>query len=83
MAGVVVSVPDVMDDGGGVYPQSPEYERVRFLLDLRRGAQRQPHHKFHPTAPKFAAIGVLREEEIVAKTWFDFSELGRRGPPAR
>jgi hypothetical protein len=35
-----------------------------------------------PTAPKFAAIGVLQEEEVVAKNWFDFSELGSRGPPA-
>jgi hypothetical protein len=35
-----------------------------------------------PAAPVFAAIGLLREEEVNAKTQFDFSELGIRGPPA-
>jgi hypothetical protein len=34
------------------------------------------------TAPVFAAIGLLREEDVIAKTRFDFSELGIRGPPA-
>ena len=33
-------------------------------------------------APVFAAIGLLREEDIIAKTRFDFSERGIRGPPA-
>jgi hypothetical protein len=33
------------------------------------------------TAPVFAAIGLLREEDVVAKVRFDFSELGSRGPP--
>ena len=32
-------------------------------------------------APVFAAIGLLREEDVIAKTRFDFSELGIRGPP--
>ncbi len=34
------------------------------------------------TAPVFAAIGLLREEDVIAKTRFDFSNLGIRGPPA-
>jgi hypothetical protein len=33
-------------------------------------------------APVFAAIGLLREEDVVAQARFDFSELGSRGPPA-
>jgi len=32
-------------------------------------------------APVFAAMGVLQEEDVVAKARFDFSELGIRGPP--
>ena len=34
------------------------------------------------SAPVFAAVGLLREEDVVAKSRFDFSELGIRGPPA-
>jgi hypothetical protein len=34
------------------------------------------------TRPVFAKVGVLQEEDIVAKTRFDFSEAGIRGPPA-
>jgi hypothetical protein len=33
-------------------------------------------------APLFAAIGLLQEEDVIAKARFDFSELGIRGPPA-
>ncbi len=33
-------------------------------------------------APVFAAIGLLREEDAVAKARFDFSDAGIRGPPA-
>jgi hypothetical protein len=33
------------------------------------------------TAPVFAAIGLLREEDVVAKARFDFADLGIRGPP--
>jgi hypothetical protein len=33
-------------------------------------------------APVFTAIGLLREEDVIAKARFDFSELGSRGPPA-
>jgi hypothetical protein len=32
--------------------------------------------------PVFAAIGLLREEDVVAKARFDFSDQGIRGPPA-
>ena len=34
------------------------------------------------TAPQFAAIGLLREDDVLARARFDFSELGIRGPPA-
>jgi hypothetical protein len=30
----------------------------------------------------FVAMGLLREEDVIAKTRFDFSEQGIRGPPA-
>jgi len=33
-------------------------------------------------SPVFATVGVLREEDVVAKARFDFSEQGIRGPPA-
>lgn len=33
--------------------------------------------------PVFAAVGLMQEEAVVAKAWFDFSALGIRGPPAR
>jgi hypothetical protein len=32
--------------------------------------------------PVFATLGLLREEEAVAKARPDFSDLGIRGPPA-
>ena len=31
--------------------------------------------------PVFAAVGLFREEAVVSKAWFDFSDLGIRGPP--
>jgi hypothetical protein len=34
------------------------------------------------TAPVFAAIGLLREEAVIAKARLYFSEQGIRGPPA-
>jgi hypothetical protein len=34
------------------------------------------------TTPLFAAIGLLQEEDVIAKAQFDFSNLGIRGPPA-
>jgi hypothetical protein len=34
------------------------------------------------TAPVFAAIGFLREDDVLAKARFEFSERGIRGPPA-
>jgi hypothetical protein len=33
------------------------------------------------TTPIFAAVGLLQEEDIVAKARPDFSEAGIRGPP--
>jgi hypothetical protein len=44
-------------------------------------------HSASPTAgsthvkPVFVSVGVLREEEVLAKAEFDFSNLGIRGPP--
>ncbi len=32
--------------------------------------------------PVFAAVGLLREEAVTARTRFDFSDLIIRGPPA-
>ena len=32
-------------------------------------------------APVFAAVGLLQEEDVLAKARFEFSELGIRGPP--
>lgn len=31
--------------------------------------------------PVFATVGVLQEEDVIAKAEFDFSNLGIRGPP--
>lgn len=31
--------------------------------------------------PVFAAVGLLRDEAVIAKVQFHFSELGSRGPP--
>lgn len=44
-------------------------------------------HSASPTVsshadPVFAVIGLLQEEDVVAKAPLDFSELGIRGPPA-
>jgi hypothetical protein len=33
------------------------------------------------SAPVFAAVGLLRDEAVIARAQFDFSELGSRGPP--
>ena len=33
-------------------------------------------------APTFAAVGLLTEEDVIAKTRFDLSDRGIRGPPA-
>jgi hypothetical protein len=33
------------------------------------------------SAPVFAAVGLLRDEAVIAKVQSDFSELGSRGPP--
>ena len=34
------------------------------------------------TAPVFAAIDLVKEEDVVAKVRIDFSDAGIRGPPA-
>jgi len=34
------------------------------------------------TTPVFAAIDLFREEDVVAKARFDFSDLDIRGPPS-
>jgi hypothetical protein len=36
----------------------------------------------HHARPVFAAVGVLQEEEIIAKARLSVFELGIRGPPA-
>ena len=41
-----------------------------------------PTLSFSHAVPLFAAIGLLREEDPVAKARLDFSEAGIRGPPA-
>ena len=33
------------------------------------------------SAPVFAAVGLLRDEAVIAMVQSDFSELGSRGPP--
>jgi hypothetical protein len=32
--------------------------------------------------PVFAAVGLLQEEDVIARARFDFSDAGIRGPPA-
>ena len=74
MVGVALRVADVMGGGGGVYPQSSHADRICILLDLRGGAQYPAHRQFQPGRPVFAAIGLLREQDVVAKSRFDFSD---------
>jgi hypothetical protein len=31
--------------------------------------------------PAFASVGLLREEDVIAKAWLDALDLGIRGPP--
>jgi hypothetical protein len=31
--------------------------------------------------PAFSTVGVIQEEEVLAKAWLDVFELGIRGPP--
>jgi hypothetical protein len=40
-----------------------------------------PTVSFSQAAPAFAASGLLREEDVIAKTRFNFSDQGIRGPP--
>jgi hypothetical protein len=41
-----------------------------------------PSTSNHQAKPIFAAIGLMQEEEVIAKAWISISELGIRGPPA-
>jgi len=36
----------------------------------------------HQARPVFAAVGLLQEEEVIAKARLSVFELGIRGPPA-
>jgi hypothetical protein len=62
MVGRVLRRADVVGGGGGVYPQSPYADRIRFLLDLRGGAQRQPHFKFQP-----GCSGIYRDRSAARR----------------
>lgn len=42
-----------------------------------------PAVSFIQTSPVFVAVGLLQEENVIAKARFDFSEAGIRGPPVR
>jgi hypothetical protein len=41
-----------------------------------------PTNNINQARPVFAAIGLLQEEELIAKARISISELGIRGPPA-
>lgn len=41
-----------------------------------------PAASCNPARPVFAAIGLLQEEEVIAKARLSVFELGIRGPPA-
>jgi hypothetical protein len=41
-----------------------------------------PTASFNHTPPFFAAVGLLQDEEVVAKPWLSIRDLGIRGPPA-
>ena len=41
-----------------------------------------PSQNTSRAVPVFAAIGLLKVEDSIAKARFDFSETGIRGPPA-
>jgi hypothetical protein len=40
-----------------------------------------PSSTIHQARPVFAAIGLLQEEELIAKARISISEFGIRGPP--
>ncbi len=56
---------------------------MRFIwsrwLDVDTAAHRLPPHHARPV---FEAIGLLQEEEVIAKARLSVSDLGIRGPPA-
>ena len=41
-----------------------------------------PTASFNQARPVFAMVGVLQEEEVIAKARLNLFELGIRGPPA-
>jgi hypothetical protein len=41
-----------------------------------------PTASFNQARPVFGTVGVLQEEEVIAKARLDVFELGIRGPPA-
>jgi hypothetical protein len=74
MVGMVLRLADGMGGVGGVYPPSSYADRIRILLDLRGGAQYATDRQFSQAAPVFTVINLLREEDVVAKARFDFSD---------
>lgn len=36
----------------------------------------------NPARPIFTPVGLLQEEEVIAKAWLSVFDLGIRGPPA-
>jgi hypothetical protein len=40
-----------------------------------------PSARSHQVRPVFSAIGLLQEEEVIAKARLSISDLGIRGPP--
>ncbi len=42
----------------------------------------RPALSFDRSAPAFAALGMLHEDDALAKAQLDYSERGIRGPPA-
>jgi hypothetical protein len=77
MVGMVLRLADGMGGVGGVYPPYPPSsyaDRIRILLDLRGGAQYATDRQFSQAAPVFTVINLLREEDVVAKARFDFSD---------
>jgi hypothetical protein len=41
-----------------------------------------PAPSSHQAKPFFAALGLLPEEDFVARAWLSVLDLGNRGPPA-
>ena len=61
------------------HPKQPESTSCRICVAAHSAS---PTVSSGHTAPVFAAIGLLVEEDVIAKAQFDASNLGIRGPPA-